>query len=84
MPTQRRQCQGIILCRRTLLRQPKMVHSFTDGCGPCNDQWRWKVRLMLSATAAPGLLLQPVRVGNLCYKGTPQGSAELQHRSGCA
>merc|ERR1711904_621221 len=27
------------------LRQPKMVHVFTDGSCSCNDQWRWEARL---------------------------------------
>merc|ERR1712216_410777 len=40
---------SLLLGHRIQLHQPKMVHTFTDGCCSCNDQWRWEARLIPSA-----------------------------------
>ena len=38
---------------RIQLRQPKMVHTFTQGWCSCSDRWRWESRLAAKARSTP-------------------------------
>merc|ERR1712224_28653 len=40
---------SLLLGHRILLRQPKMAHTFTDGCCSCCDRWRWEARFTPAA-----------------------------------
>eukprot|EP00747_Dinoflagellata_sp_TGD_P122574 gnl/TRDRNA2_/TRDRNA2_173653_c10_seq22.p1 gnl/TRDRNA2_/TRDRNA2_173653_c10~~gnl/TRDRNA2_/TRDRNA2_173653_c10_seq22.p1 ORF type:complete len:180 (-),score=27.07 gnl/TRDRNA2_/TRDRNA2_173653_c10_seq22:94-633(-) len=37
---------SLLFGRTIRLRQPRMVHTFLDGCCSCKDQWRWESRLV--------------------------------------
>ena len=43
---------SLLLGVRIQLRQPKMVHTFTDGFCSCSDKWRWEARLTPTVVAA--------------------------------
>ena len=38
---------------RIQLRQPRMVHTFTQGWCSCSDRWRWESRLAAKARSTP-------------------------------
>merc|ERR1719343_1529024 len=46
---------SLLLDRRIQLRQPKMVHTFTQGWCSCSDRWRWESRLAAKARSTPRL-----------------------------
>merc|ERR1719436_1303676 len=44
---------SLLLDCRIQLRQPGMVHTFTQGWCSCSDRWRWESRLAAKARSTP-------------------------------